>query len=843
MGLFGLAAKILFVGHSLVGPNLPDLVEAGLEHMGHPAEVQAQIINGAPLAYAWDHAAAAEGGDGRAVLAGGGVSDLVLTEAIPLAGHVEWNDSKALVARWADAGRASNPDVRIWVYETWHSLSSGSGAAVPDDPGAAVPWRQRLRDDLPLWQEIAGDRARLIPAGQAMGLLADEIEAGRVPGLNDIRDVFADDIHPNGKGLYFLAMVHLAALTGESQEGLPAKLTRSWISRDAIISQAEAEVFQRIAWAAVQAYREGEAALDAQGEAQVATSEVDAEGVLPEKSEVQGAEAAPAETPIVAGLSEPLPVFDKITNPDLALGLAGVNDWSVQQPFLDVMKTARPWVGHKGTGWGGMEEADLRAVGALDQQGWPLYLPEGVSGIATLILTDLPDEASGVAGRYLLTYQGQGVLKVEGRAQIVSASPGQIVFDYTPGEGAVILTLTAIDPADPVHQIRVVRQDRADALAAGEVFNPDWLARIEGVRQIRFMDWMATNNSTLSRAEDRPVPEDYSWARNGVPVEVMVALANRLKAEPWLTLPHLADEALIRAYAAAVREGLDPDLRVWVEFSNEVWNWQFTQAQWAEEMGRARWGQDGTWLQFYGLRAAEVMQIFASEMGGADRMVRVVSTQTGVEGVEDQILLAPLAVAEGLAAPVESFDLWAVTGYFSGLLGAEHRLPMVRSWMAESLAAAEVAAEGEADPAAYIAAHRFDLAIERAVAELRDGSVSGAGEDTLAQLLDQTLPRQAGVAAQHGLKLGMYEGGTHVVGYGPAVDDPALEAFFIALNYSDGMGALYAELLAGWAKVSDQPFNAFVDIYRPNKWGSWGALRHLGDRNPRWAALAKGCAC
>lgn len=828
MGLFGLAAKILFVGHSLIGPNLPDMVEAGLDHMGHSSEVQAQIINGAPLAYGWDHSAAAEGVDGRAVLAAGGVSDLVLTEAIPLAGHVQWNDSKALVARWADAGQAGNPELRVWVYETWHSLASGSGAAVPDDPGADVAWRQRLRDDLPLWQEIAGDRARLIPAGQAMGLLADEIAAGMVPGFTDIRDVFADDIHPNGKGLYFLAMVHLAALTGESPVGLPAKLTRSWISREAIITQEQAEVFQRIAWEAVREYREGEV----RAEAWEPTSEASAEVVLPE-----------AAVPDGVGISEPLPAFDKITNPNLALGLAGVNDWSVQQPFLDVMKTARPWVGHKGAGWGGMEEADLRAVGALDQQGWPLYLPEGVSGLTTLILTDLPADAGGVAGRYLLTYQGQGTLKVEGRAQIVSTAPGRVEFDYTPGEGAVMLTLTAIDPADPLHQIVVVRQDRAAALASGEIFNPDWLARIEGVRQLRFMDWMATNNSTLSRTEDRPRPEDYTWARNGVPVEVMVALANHLQAEPWLTLPHLADEGLIRAYAGVVREGLDRDLRVWVELSNEVWNWQFTQAHWAEEMGRARWGQDGTWLQYYGLRAAEVMQIFASEMGGTDRMVRVVSTQTGVEGVEDQILLAPLAVAEGLAAPVESFDLWAVTGYFSGLLGAEHRLEMVRGWMAESLASAEVAAEGAADPAAYIAAHRFDLAIERAVAELRDGSVSGAGEDSLAQLLEQTLPRQAGVAAKHGLKLGMYEGGTHVVGYGPAVEDAALEEFFIALNYSDGMGALYGELLEGWAKVSDQPFNAFVDIYRPNKWGSWGALRHLGDENPRWAALARGCAC
>jgi hypothetical protein len=834
MALAALLAKILFVGHSLVGPTLPTLVEAGLQQMGQAAEVRAQIINGAPLSYGWDHSADAEGADGRAVLATG-VTDLILTEAIPLAGQMQWNDSKGNVARWADAAQAGNPEARIWVYETWHSLASGTGAMVPDDPGADVPWRQRLRDDLPLWQDIAADRAQLIPVGQAMGLLADEMAAGRVPGLQDIREVFRDDIHPNGKGLYFIAMVHLAALSGQSPEGLPAKLTRSWPSRDAMMTDDQAAAFQRIAWAAVQAY------LETGGQSADAPAVPEAkELAAPESSPEPAATPAPADwTPSLA------PQFAKITNPALTLGLAGVNDWSVQQPFLDLMKTARPWVGHLGADWGGMEEADLRAAGVLDPEGWPLRLPDGVRALSTLILTDLPEEAGGMAGRYVLTYQGQGDLRVEGRAQIVQTTANAVTFDYSPGPGAVILTLAATDPADPLRRISVVRQDRAGALAAGEIFNPDWLARIEGVQGIRFMDWMATNESQLSLPEDRPKPADYTWARNGVPIEVMVALANRLQADPWLTLPHKASDDLVRAYAAHVRDTLHPDLRVWVEYSNEVWNWQFQQAHWAEAMGLARWGQTGTWLQFYGTRAAEVMAVFATELGDPARMVRVIATQTGAKGMEEPILTAPLAVAEGLPPPAASFDAYAVTGYFSGLLGSEGKLPFVKAWIAGSRAVAEqkAAAMGltGSEAEAFVQRHRFDAALDLAIAELRDGSSTQAGEDTLQQVLTDILPYQAAVAAQHGLKLAMYEGGTHVVGYGPAVDDAELEAFFTTLNYSDGMGALYAELLAGWTGLTDQPFNAFVDVYRPNKWGSWGALRHLWDDNPRWAALAKGC--
>lgn len=841
MSLFSLLAEVLYVGHSLIGPTLPNLVEAGLEQMEARASVEAQIINGATLGYNWDHSAAAEGTDGRTELARGQVKTLILTEAVPLAGHLKWSDSEGMLARWADAAVAGNDAAQVYLYETWASRNSGTGVAVPDDPGAGVPWRQRIDDDLALWLQLAGDRAQIIPAGQAMGLLADEIAAGKVPGIADIAEMFSDDIHLSGKGLYFVSMVHLAVLTGKSPEGLPPKLTRTWPSRDAVISDEQAVALQRIAWEAVQAFPAKAAAAKALMPAPepAATAEPAAEAAAP----VEAVEEAAVEAP--AWVAAPMPERAAVVNPNLMIGLAGVNDWSVQQPFLDVMKTARPWVGHLPGQWGGWEEADLRAAGVLDANGWPLRLPAEITGISTLVLTDLPADAGGVAGQYVLRWDGKGDLKVEGLATVLETAEGRMLFDYAPGDGGVLLTLTAIDPADPLRNLVLVRADREAALAAGEVFNPDWLARIDGVKGLRFMDWMATNNATLATVTEMPKASDYSWARNGVPVEVMVALANRLKADPWLTLPHAASDDLVRAYAAVVKAQLDPGLKVWVELSNEVWNPQFAQAAWADAMGKARWGQDATWLQFYGLRAAEVMGVFAAEMGGTERMVRVIGTQTGVKGIETEILTAPLLVAEGGKPPAESFDAYAVTGYFSGLLGAEHKLPAVRQWIADSALAAVAEAEtmGLSGAAAedHVSAHRFDLAIRLAAEELRNGATTGEPEDTLQQVLTEVLPYHATVAAKHGLRLVMYEGGSHVVGYGPAVEDAELTEFFIALNFSPEMGALYGDLLAGWARVSDAPFNAFVDVYRPNKWGSWGALRHLWDDNPRWAALAAGC--
>jgi hypothetical protein len=848
MTLLTLLADVLMVGHSLVGPALPGLVETALRGQGAPAEVVAQVTNGAPLGWNWDYAAAAEGVDGRALLASGGVGHLILTEAQPLADHLAHSDSTGRVAQWAGAAWAADPAAQVWIYETW-----------PDRDTAALPWPEAIAADRPGWQALVAAAealrpatappVRLIPAGAAMARLAAAAEAGAVPGVSGIGDFFDDGIHPNGRGLTFVAYVHAAALTGRPVDGLPARLFRAWPSRDGVVTAEMAAALQRIAWETV---ADELAAPPSPPPPPPPEVEVEATTAPPPPA----APAAPAAA-ATAPVARPHPAapppaaaiaaLPGIRNPALALNLAPVADWEVQQPFLDVIKTARPWIAHRPGQWGGWEFADLVAQGHVTPDGWPRSLPEGATGLSTVVLTDLPAEAVQAAGRYVLEWAGGATVRVEGRATGVEAAPGRIAFDFTPGPGAVVVTLTALDRAAPLTAMTLVRQDRLAAFRAGALFNPDWTARLQGVSLLRFMDWGAVNDSRLAGVAERPLPGDFTWARAGVPVEIMVRLANELGAEPWICVPHQADDALVTAMAASARDGLDPGLRVWVEYSNEVWNWQFAQAAWADAQARARWGAEDAWMQFYGLRAAEVMGLWAAAFGetAKARLVRVMGVQTGWPGLEAQVLDAPLAVAEGRRAPAEAFDAYAVTGYFAALLGTPDKAPLVRGWLQDSEAAARAAAAAAglagAGEAAFVAEHRHDLATGRAAAELADGSVSGQTDDTLAALLGTVLPYHAGVARVAGLRLVMYEGGTHVVGLGPVLDDPALGDFFRHLNYSPEMAALYGRLLDGWAALSDAPFAAFNDVQAPSKWGSWGALRHLGDDNPRWRALAGRC--
>jgi len=525
---------------------------------------------------------------------------------------------------------------------------------------------------------------------------------------------------------------------------------------------------------------------------------------------------------------------------NLAFGLEGLKDYSTQQPFIDQMRTARPWIGHLPGQWGGRDADWLRESGFLDENGWIVSIPTSLSRVGTLILTDLPAEMTSVAGRYHAQWEGSAYPAFRGAAHSVRYQRNRATFEFEPGAGPVLISINRGD----LRNLSIVHERHLERHEAGEIFNPDWMALISDAENLRFMDWMATNDSDQVTWSDRPRLEDYSWSPRGAPLEVMLALANLTGAEPWFTLPHGADDDYMRRFAEMVRDRLRPDLRVWAEYSNEVWNWMFGQADWANQRARARWGErgDGAWVQYYALRATAMMRLWDDVFADQpERLVRVLTVQTGWHGLEQYILHAPLWQEEDPAnrPPYEHFDAYAVTGYFNSELHADARQPMLDDWLARSLAQAGADAQAlpPDDREAYVVAHRFDLALELAGQELLDGSISGEPAGSVRDLLDATLAYHARVAAGHGLTMVMYEGGTHVTVPHARHGDSDLVEFIMALNHSPQMADLYRVLIEGWGTLTPAPFNAFVDVGAPTLWGSWGALRHIDDDNPRWRAL------
>ncbi|WP_245216556.1 calcium-binding protein [Sagittula salina] len=715
---------------------------------------------------------------------------------------------------------SESPQSRLYIYEGWAEMDGVVGRFPPDaagfdrynavNRGEYHQWYRDLMNVLDVTRPELG--VELIPVASVIaGLLA---EGGPLEGIEP-QALYVDGAPHGTPSLYFLASMVVYAWLYEAPP--PADYRPPAMLHPDIVENYAAIAERIWAQAPVQSARDTARSEGAAAVAEAAQAEAPD---LPERQAI----ALPVSGLRPKGL------------PALGLGLNGISDWSTQHPFINMMKTARGWVGHTADGWGAISTAELRAAGHLDPLGYPLTLPAEAVALEAVLLTDQDEAQEWLRGDYVLTYKGKGEITLTGRARRMRREPGRITFQYTPGEGLVGVRIEAIDPADPIRDIAVVKEEFVPLHEAGATFNPLFLDRIQDARSVRFMDWMLTNGSPIQTWEDRPVPGNMTWSEPGVPVEVMVDLANTLGADPWFTMPHAADDDYVRRFAEVVKTGLDSRLKAHVEYSNEVWNQIFPQAAWAREQATARWGEsDMGWMQYYGLRAAQVMDIWTESFGveAEARLVRVVATHTGWPGLEEQILVAPLAFLELGRKPVESFDAYAITGYFGYEMGSEEMAQRMNGWLDQSEALAVKA--GEAQGLRRVALREFvkQARFEGAIAPVANALEEGS----LAQLVNEVFPYQAAAARRYGLQLVMYEGGTHVTAHGARTEDERLTAFFEEFNYTPEMAKLYEILLSGWAEAGGTLFNAFVDVAPATKWGSWGALRHLEDTNPRWDML------
>lgn len=496
----------------------------------------------------------------------------------------------------------------------------------------------------------------------------------------------------------------------------------------------------------------------------------------------------------------------------LGTNLSGLADWSGDWAFVDAFKLSRAWISGSSSGaWD-----DGRALD-LDEHGWVRRLSPGQIA-RTLMFWD--GVGNYPAGDYIVLYEGTGTLEYwSGATRDASRStPGRDVLVVDPTRGGIGLNLTAVDESDPVRDIRVLMPGgacagdpfaacRSDAdcpstcvpfesTFASQPFHPTFLDRVKTYRVLRFMDWMATNGSDERTWAGRPRMDDARWTTHGAPVELMVALANTLGADPWFCMPHLAEDGYVSSFAAAVRDGLRPGLKAWVEYSNEVWNGQFAQAQWAAQQGRAESLSSDDFqaqLYWYSKRSVQVFGLWEAAFGGAGRLQRVLAAQAANAWTSEQVLSFQGAASHA--------DALAIAPYFG--------------WGARPSDAAEIASMS------------LDALVQRT-------------QDDIVPAAIGMMQASAQKASLHGLPLVAYEGGQHFVGVAGGENDADINAKFDALNHDPRMKALYATYLAGWKAAGGHEFAHFVNCGGWSKWGRWGALEWVAQpraQAPKYDAL------
>ncbi len=468
----------------------------------------------------------------------------------------------------------------------------------------------------------------------------------------------------------------------------------------------------------------------------------------------------------------------------LGINVATPTYWGGERSFMN-LASGGDWMASRQNqgGWAPFDPARLDALGNIKS-----LLP-GENANYNLV----PPEAAYTpqAVRIRCKWQGAGTVQPGGVVRNVAMGQGNsFEFDWTGTKdaakpNAAWITVAATTPADPVRQIDC-REAKADEKA---LFSPDFVKLIADYKVVRFLDWQGTNKNPLAVTwANRTKPESQSQATDlGVAVEHMVALANQTGADPWFTMLWNGDEDYVRRFAEHVRDNLAPERRVYVELSNEVWNYVFPQTQQAEREGveadlSPHRFQAMIWR--YADKTVWMMKIWSEVFAAQpDRLVRVLAAQhDGAWAIGEMLKRQDTA---------KNIDALATAPYF-GYATLEEPRTKVK------------------DPAVLFDFLAKDL------------------EASMTKAMDNKK-----LAEQYGLRYIAYEAGQHIVSH-TEIDTVAL------LNRDPRMYDLYKTYLAAWRDKVGDLMTIFQTTGGVSQYGAWGIQEYPGqtlDQTPKRRAI------
>jgi hypothetical protein len=273
----------------------------------------------------------------------------------------------------------------------------------------------------------------------------------------------------------------------------------------------------------------------------------------------------------------------------------------------------------------------------LDPNGYPVAGASGTS--STDIGFILP------SGTYKIQYEGSGTLTISGIGQLGGAwqSAGgeqrnTLAITGTPGEFGNFLKLTISNGSGQTVQDIHIYYPGFD-FDSTTTFLPQFVSLLGPFRAMRFMDWEATNNSTLANWADRPAAAHFGQSTFGEPYEHIAELVNETGKDCWITVPEQATADFIAQFASFMASNLDfgriqaardaagftTPFQIIVENSNETWNQGFTAyATFLAAANADATRYSGTYGGSYGpswmTQSADLMKVAQYE---ADRLVTI----------------------------------------------------------------------------------------------------------------------------------------------------------------------------------------------------------------------------
>ncbi|MGL1904008.1 MAG: fibronectin type III domain-containing protein [Fibrobacterales bacterium] len=597
--------------------------------------------------------------------------------------------------------RSQEPNVAFYIYENWPEgfpqyppTASDMVTYHAHTRGAFHDWWVDLQDLVNA--EVNGAPVLMIPVGPIISGLFQTI-----PALNTIplTDIYEDDAPHGMPGLYFLAaLIHYSALF---EEPIPESYIAPNLIPQQIIDHYSS--IRTYIWNELTAFNHPDGTSRVFPSPQEPLSSVESSSQSSSSLLIESSQENPplsssssyTEIPLsssssytqvpfsssdllISSSSVPSREPPTATQSTYSIGMntGGTIDWNGDKPFADIIKTAR------------MYQAQVPETGNStenDSNGWPL------SDFQVLVF----DGQKQIHGTYAVRFEGVGELGSWG------SDIGPHTYDPTTNITSTTLTITNPDTEtliiaitntqDGVKNLKMMRPvspGSSESHRFDEDFSREYIERLAPYSTIRFMGWTNTNGSNDSLWE-QTVPWNYAsqhvehyysaW-------ESIIKLANATKKDAWICVPHKVTDQYMRNLAILFRDGstsvepLNSTSKLYVEYSNEVWNWGgwFPQTQWVYDQAQT-FGHpldfDGesdpsSLLYRYKAMRSVTMSTIFREVFGDDRMMSqirpVICWQKGWIDLVSRTLLFVDRYYGGKDSRSEWTDVHTVNYYFFG---------------------------------------------------------------------------------------------------------------------------------------------------------------------------------
>ncbi|HEX8912987.1 MAG TPA: hypothetical protein VF796_11555 [Humisphaera sp.] len=217
------------------------------------------------------------------------------------------------------------------------------------------------------------------------------------------------------------------------------------------------------------------------------------------------------------------------------------------------------------------------------------------------------------AGRYNMSFNGpKDVLAVatyvppSGKPGIkvarvsYNATTGLHTFTVDVPANVYNLTLRFTRTGGQVRNLKVFQPGYA--LSSTQAFTTRYVTFLKSFKPdtLRTLDLMRVNDNTTSTWAQRPQTTDATYARAGIPWPLMVQLCNAVGANLWACVPARATDDYVNNLATLLRTTLRPDLKIYVEYGNEMWAQRFGQGSWNKAQAEAEVAAGGSNLNYDG---------------------------------------------------------------------------------------------------------------------------------------------------------------------------------------------------------------------------------------------------